>query len=205
MPQAHQGDGRTRPRCAEHEVPARAQSAVEQRAGELRADDHAHGLGEGAQSGGQRGHSPVVLEVERDGEQGAEEGYRVHRHDRAAGGEQTVRQQPYVDHRGLLAEFDDNHRGDQDGSAGQAEGHRGRGPTLLGSLRDAVHQQAESGRREQEPGTVEALRGPCGLVAQAQRPEDGREEADGHVDVEDRPPGDPGDQHAAEHRAERGG
>ena len=98
----------------------------------------------------------------------------------------------------------DERRDEPDAEDERADRHRV-DAAARGRAREAVGQQRQSGREQQEPAHVQAPARQALLVRHDPQPEHERDEAERHVDEEQPAPGHLADQQAAEDRARASG
>ena len=175
---------------------ARGQPAADQRA---EADRDAHRQQQ--EPGGQHRLMPFGLQVERQAEQGPVQDQVEDQADAGGAAEVLVPEQCQRED-GVGWRRSAWMNASRPGGRGQ-EGAWKRGePALLARGDEGGGEPGQHGRPEQQAGDVgPPVRVPRRLVREAPQQDD-RQQADRHVDTEDRAPADRGDQGAAGHRAE---
>ena len=175
--------------------PPRHAAAHEDRAAE---DQRAH-------TGLQRAEAEHVLQVEDEVQQHREDpGGHPEGRDVAAG-ERGQPEERQVEHRVSDSPLDDDEGDQQHRRRSQADDHRCRAEAAPPRLDERVDEAGQPAGEEHETGPVRTVRLRRPGFAHPHRGQGDGEQTDGQVDEEDPPPGDAGDQRAADQRAHRHG
>ena len=119
--------------------------------------------------------------------------------------EARVGEQPHVEHGVRAAQLPADERREDHQRAGEPGDRGGRRPAVPRGLDDGPDQQADARDRQQRAERVEPARLRVARLGQQPHPGGQRDDHDGHVDVEDRAPGEVPQQQAAGHRPDRDG
>ncbi len=124
--------------------------------------------------------------------------------DAVRGAEGSDPEEPQRQHRFGGAPFAEDEAGQGHDAGDEGGDDPAVGPAVLVAMDDAPHDGEQAAARERQAGQVKALARAEGLVESKQRQHDGGD-ADGHVDPEDRLPGEPFGDRAAHERPDGDG